>query len=222
MSVEGLIQQLVVHFRNGYWFYVQGRVPDGKDEFAVDEKLMSKYGVKLSKYQRTRRRARGFYNVQYLRFNQDWILLATHGTHPQDTLEKAHPESFHYSECKNLKDVRRSPLKCHGYSIGYRRGRDGKFHVQVRIEDSEYKEIRDYLVEMAGRRKFGWCVNQVWNIPYEPYKPVRKQMKTIVRQMNRVRKLRRQEQIPEKFIPWKRKIVKPFEWCHERVGVIPK
>jgi hypothetical protein len=36
-SIGGFIQQLAVSYvRNGYWFYVAGSVPEGKDPRAID------------------------------------------------------------------------------------------------------------------------------------------------------------------------------------------
>ena len=56
-SVEGFIQQLAVSYvGQGYWFYVSGVVPDRKDPRAVDTKLMTRYGVDISKWARARRK----------------------------------------------------------------------------------------------------------------------------------------------------------------------
>ena len=209
-SREGLIQQLVIHLKNGYWFHVSGAIPDNKDPYEVDDKLMRKYDCLLSKYQKARRKAKGCYNTQYLRFKQNWVLLATLGVHPLDEKDKPFKEGLYVAERRNLKNAHCAPVKVEGYAVGYRRGGDGKYHVMVRIEKERYKELRDYLVGMATRRNLGWCINQIWNLPYEPYEPVRKQLKAIVRQMNAARKRAGYQQIPEKFIPWRRKIVKPF------------
>ncbi len=222
-SVEGLIQQLVVHLRNGYWFYAQGRVPEAKRVDLVDEKLLDKYDIRLSKYQRARRKALGRYNVQYLRFGRTWFLLATHGLHPRDKPGKPAEENFHHAERKNIRDARKCSLRVEGYSLSYRRSKDGKFHVLVSIDNTSYKELRDYLVSAASKRSLGWCVCQIWNTPYEPYEPVRNQLRTIVRQMNERRKRAGKEVIPYKFIPWKRKIVRPFEAMpivNELIGMV--
>ena len=43
-SVEGFVQQIACSYlRHGYWWYVTGVIPKGKDAGAVDEKLMAKY-----------------------------------------------------------------------------------------------------------------------------------------------------------------------------------
>jgi glycosyltransferase involved in cell wall biosynthesis len=48
-SVEGFVQQVAVQYlRHGYWFYVSGRIPAGKDPRGVDQKLIDKYGIAVS------------------------------------------------------------------------------------------------------------------------------------------------------------------------------
>ncbi len=48
-SVDGLVQQLACSYlRHGYWFYVVGQVPEGKDPSEIDEKLIRKYGIDVS------------------------------------------------------------------------------------------------------------------------------------------------------------------------------
>ena len=46
-SVEGFVQQIACcYLRHGYWFYVKGRVPDGKLPEAIDQKLIDKWMAK--------------------------------------------------------------------------------------------------------------------------------------------------------------------------------
>ncbi len=59
-SPTGFVQQLAVQYlAHGYWFYVQGRIPDGKDPLAVDAKLLVKYGIGVSRQSRARPKAPG-------------------------------------------------------------------------------------------------------------------------------------------------------------------
>jgi hypothetical protein len=42
-SVEGFVQQIACcYLRHGYWFYVTGRIPRGKDAEIVDAKLIER------------------------------------------------------------------------------------------------------------------------------------------------------------------------------------
>src|SRR5438105_2482186 len=87
-TVEGFVQQLAVSYlKNRYWFYVPGEVPDGKDPKAVDEKLLVRYEIDMSKWAKARRKRRGIAKLQYLRFERTFVLLATAGEHPFFTEE---------------------------------------------------------------------------------------------------------------------------------------
>ena len=134
-SVEGFIQQIACcYLRHGYWFYVCGRVPSDKDAKAIDEKLISKYGIAVSESTRARRKRAGQANLQYIRHEQFFVILATKGQHR------------FFDEEKNLiRDIRRVPLKYGGYSVSYRHGgrtRDGKpddkWHAHVEIERRQF------------------------------------------------------------------------------------
>ena len=49
-SVAGFIQQLAVAYvGRGYFFYVIGEIPEGKDPRSVDQKLIAKYGLGIGK-----------------------------------------------------------------------------------------------------------------------------------------------------------------------------
>ena len=50
VSVTGFVQRLVDYLRHGYWFYVTGEVPAGKDPREVDEKLIEKYRIAVSEH----------------------------------------------------------------------------------------------------------------------------------------------------------------------------
>ena len=92
-SVEGFVQQLAVaYITHGYWFYVAGRIPEGKDPTAVDVKLIDRYGIAISKWARARRKKQSLANMQYLRHERFFILLATKGRH--DFFEREVDESL--------------------------------------------------------------------------------------------------------------------------------
>ncbi len=81
-SVEGFVQQLAVAYvTHGYWFYVRGEIPERKDPAAVDQKLIERYGIAISKWARARRKRQGLANMQYLRHERTFVLLATKGQH---------------------------------------------------------------------------------------------------------------------------------------------
>ena len=83
-SVEGFVQQLATcYLSHGYYFFVQGRVPDGREPCKIDRKFLEKYGIVLTTGQRCYRKRLGLANVHYLRYagTNEWVMVATHGRH---------------------------------------------------------------------------------------------------------------------------------------------
>ena len=195
-TVEGFIQQLAVcYVGRGYWFYVTGFIPPDKDPRTVDEKLISRYGIDISKWARARRKQTGQASVQYLRFRQFFVLLATPGNH-----------RLFIEEAGRIQDVRSVPIVVSSYSVSSRAGR-----VHVRIERNEYLRIKSYFSEEAT-----WLTEQrieaeLRALPFEPYAPVRTQLLTITRAINRKRNSAGLPAISRHCLRFKRRIYRPFE-----------
>lgn len=207
-SVEGFVQQVAsCYLRHGYWRYVCGQVPSWKDPTSVDAKLVAKYEIGVSESTRARRKRLGKANLQYLRHERFFVILATEGRHP-----------FFELEAGAIRDIRRVPIKFHGYSISYRPGgrtrsgeRDPRWHAHVEIARERYKEIRDHLLELARHRVAAKLVMEFYGLPFEPYAPVRRQMLNLLRAVNRVRKAAGFELLPKESLPLRRRVVRPFE-----------
>lgn len=194
-SVEGFIQQLAVAYvARGYWFYVTGWIPAGKDRQAVDAKLIDRYGVDLSKWSRARRKQLGQASVQYLRHEDFFALLATPGRHP-----------FFEREGTQIRDVRRRALTYAGYAVGFSGG-----HVQVRIDLPQYRLLKAWFEEEATRRSVLSLAKTFYDLPFEPYYPVRQQQFNLLRAVNRRRKAAGLPLVPTECIWLKRRPVKPF------------
>ena len=199
-SLPGFIQQLAVSYvANGYFFYVLGRVPDGKDPSAVDAKLVARYGIDCSKWTRARRKQAGRANLHYIRFRQVFVLLATHGEHP-----------FFTEEGSQIRDLRRVPLKVEGYSVAFRGGR-----VSVRIERDEYRGLKAYFLGLAVRRSVEALSDELASLPYEPYAPVRRQMLGLLGTVNRARRGGGLEDVPLKCLRLRRALFR----CSGRASV---
>lgn len=206
-SKEGFVQQLASSYlRHGYWWYVCGVIPAWKNCELVDEKLISKYEVNVSESTRARRKRSGRANLQYLRFERFFVLLATKGAH-----------LFYEHEAGAIRDIRRVPIKFHGYSISYRPGgrtrsgeKDPKWHSHVEIERSRYKELRAHLLELAPHRSANSLALEFYRIPFEPYAPVRRQMLNLLRAVNRAREQAGYSLLPTQVLPLRRRVVKPF------------
>ena len=176
-SAEGFVQQLAVSYiGRGYWFYVTGSVPEGKDPLAVDRKLIDRYGVDISKWARARRKRAGLSNVHYLRYRRFFVLLATKGDHR------------FFEEEKAFKDVRRDSIRFDGYSIGCKQDPTGKLHPSVRIHPATYRGLRAYLLEAATRKSVTALTDEFWALPFEPYAPVKTQLLCLLRAVNAERK----------------------------------
>ena len=206
-SVEGFVQQIACcYLRHGYWFYVTGRIPAGKDPLAVDAKLIAKYRIAVSESTRARRKKTGHANLQYLRFERFFVVLATKGQH-----------RFHDEEYEQIRDMRRVPLTFAGYSISYRRGgrtRDGQtdpsWHAHVRIERRQQLELVAHLSELAKCRAPESVANAIYNLPLEPYAPIRRQLLIILRHVNRQRQAMGYAPLPLDVLPLRRRVVRPF------------
>lgn len=215
-SRTGFIQQVVsCYLRHGYYFFVQGRVAEGKDAEVLDRKLLVRYGIAKNKKQRYRRKQQGLANVQYIRFERDWLMLATRGKH----------DWFH-QEWANIRDCRRQAIRVLDYSLSVVQGeyvsnrlkaipngppeRDAKQRVRVQISQAAYRELQASLLENARRRRTEWFARHLWNIAYEPYAPIRRQLLELIRQVNKTRSAAGLPRISPKVIRYQQRKVKPF------------
>jgi len=202
VSVAGFVQQLAVaYIQNGYWFYVTSQIPEGKDPYDIDKKIIKKYGADRSQWERSRRKRAGKANVQYLRFQRFFLIVATSGEHL-------------FFEEEPFKDVRREPIKFAGYAIGFREGSDGRWHVSVRIQRDEYLRLKAWMLELACWRSVEVLSEEFHRLFFEPYAPVRRQLLNILRSVNNARGAAGLEKLPFSCLRFRRKPVKPFE--HKR------
>ncbi|HRZ58802.1 MAG TPA: hypothetical protein P5525_25470, partial [Candidatus Paceibacterota bacterium] len=200
-SVAGFIQQLAVAYvSHGYYFYVSGLIPAHKTPADTDAKIIRQYGIAVSKWSRARRKKAGQANVQYLRYGRFFVILATHGEQP-----------FFDAEARQLRDIRVQPLHCFGYSIGCRPGRrDGIFHASVRIDQSLYRELKGRFEGAAVNRSVDDLCRELRSVSFEPYAPVRDQLRGLLRAINRRRRAAGCEPVPATALRNWRSPVKPF------------
>lgn len=222
VSVAGFVQQIACSYlRHGYWFYVTGRIPGSKDAVNVERKLLEKYGIGVSESTRARRKQLGQANLQLLRHGSFFAILATHGEH-----------RFFAEEAASIRDMRRIPLRYGGYAISYRHGGrtregmpDAHWHAHVEIERKAYLEIKARLLEMAVQRSAARVAMEFYELPYEPYAPIRRQMLNLLRSVNQARRIAGFAALPVEVVPFRRRIVKPFgEWnpAEDRITRSPR
>lgn len=213
-SLTGLLQRVATHLLpKGYFFFVQGTLPNDKDPFSLDTKLLTKYDVAKTEGARRWRKQQGLGNVQYVRFEQSWILLATHGDHP-----------IREGEEENLKDARRAPIRIGDYALYVKRGNylqkdspeeaaqpDGKWRVRVLIAREPYRELCAYFLSIACHRRAESLGEELFSLPFEPYAPVRKQLLKLLRLINAKRQAAGYSKLPPTCLRFKRQIVRAFE-----------
>lgn len=191
-SRDGFVHYLVTSLIcRGYWFYVTGWIPEGKDAATIDRKLTDKYGCAISKSARWRRKKLGKANVRYIRCGRFFLLIATKGEH-----------AFFDDEA-NIRDIRKTPIKFNGYSISFRR--DGRpspmanaiqYRVHVRIEKERFKELVAEFEELSLRLSANQVAARLYELPFHGYAPVRRQLCTLLRQVNLKRRRGALSQIP--------------------------
>ena len=213
-SLIGFVQQIAsAYLPYGYWFYVTGTIPDWKDPSTVDAKLLAKYGIDISRSARSRRKQAGLANLHYLRHKHFFVLLATHGRH-----------HFFAEEANNLCDIRKTPLIIAGYSIGYKRGNykrkqpgqtdpepDDKWHSRVKIAREPFRDIKANFLNVATRWPAERLATELYNVPFQPYAPVRQQLRSLLRAINRHRTTAGLPTLAFDIIRWRRTIVRPFD-----------
>lgn len=194
-SVAGFVQQLAVSYlKNRYWFYVLGEVPPDKDPRAVDEKLVDKYEIALSKWAKARRMRRGEAKLQYLRYARSFVLVATHGSHP-----------FFEEERPNIRDARERPIPFAGYSISYRDG-----HPHVRIGLGEFKALLREFEGLALSLSAEELAERFRRVRYEPYGPVKLQLRKLLGKVNQARRTAGLQRVPEGCLRLTRRSVRTF------------
>jgi hypothetical protein len=194
-TVEGFVQQLAVcYLKNRYWFYVLGEIPEGKDPRRVDDKLIARYGIDRSKWAKARARKHGCAKVQYLRYRSTFLVVATEGGHP-----------FYDEEGKNVRDARERPVKFYGYSIGYRDG-----HPSVRIATAQYRELVEAFLASALTSSGSVLAERFKSLPFEPYGPVKVQLRRLLQRVNEVRRAAGLSRIDPGILRTKRRTLSPF------------
>ena len=89
--------------------------------------------------------------------------------------------------------------------------RDKKFHARVLISRERYTELRAYFLSIACHRTAERLAMEINALPFEPYKPVWRQLRKIVRLVNKKRKAASFDQVKMESVRWRRAIVKAFE-----------
>ena len=205
-SPQAVVQLIAASYlRHGFYWYVTGSIPAGKDPAAIDRKLIAKYGIDVSEWERRSRKQRGIANAHYLRYQRWFILLVSEGHH---ALKQPSAKG---GEGEHLRDCRRTPIRFHGYSISYRRAgvtpagvASPKWHAHVRIDDDTYRVLKDRFLDLAMHRSAETLASEFARIPFARYAPIRRQLLNIHRAVNQRRKQQSFEPIPHSALKLRR------------------
>jgi hypothetical protein len=214
---ESVVQLIAASYlRHGYYWYVTGTIPNDKDPSQIDRKLIAKYGIDVSEWERTRRKKIGLANAHYLRFERWFIIMVTEGHH------QLKAPTRNGGEKEQLRDARRVPIRFLGYSISYRRSgitpkgadpRDDsvrKWHAHVRIDQPTYRQLKAHFVDLACHRSPENLARELAAIPFARYAPVRRQLLTLLKLMNDARKPMGFEPLPHSALQLRRMPVKVY------------
>ncbi len=214
---ESVVQLIAASYlRHGYYWYVTGTIPKGKEPSQVDRKLIDKYGIDVSEWERTRRKKSGLANVQYIRFEHWFIIMVTEGHHPLKAPTRQGGEK------EQLRDARRVPIRFHGYSISYRRSgitpkganptddSVRKWHAHVRIDEPTYRQLKAHFIDRACHRSAENLAKELAAIPFARYAPIRRQLLTLLRMINEARKPLGYELLPYSALNLRRVPVKVY------------
>jgi hypothetical protein len=175
-SVAGFIQQLAVGYLcRGYYFYVVGEIPEGKDPAKTDAKIIERYAIAKSKFTRSRERRKGVAGMQYLRYRRYFVIIATKGNH-----------QFFREEAKSIRDVREAPIQFEGHSIGFVENH-GKGHPSVRIAREQFAHLKEHYSRIAVHQSAQSLLSDLEKLPYQRFAPVRSQILLLLRIVNRAR-----------------------------------
>jgi len=210
-SVRAFVQRVACEVANrGYVFYVTGHIPADRVPDETDLKLLEAYGLRLSKFQRYRRKSRGQASVQYVRHGRFFVMCATPGESLWFEREQW-PRELRLKRGSRIKDLREEPLRYAGYQIALRRSSNtGRDHVSVRIQREEFLGLKAYFLDLACKRTVENLRWEYAHLPFEPYRGVKKQYGEIARAVNAKRKTQGLEPVPLSALPARRKVVSTF------------
>ena len=222
-SIEAAVQLIAASYlRHGYYWYVTGSIPESKTPTSVDRKLVAKYGIDITEWQRTRRRKQGLANAHYLRYDHWFILLLSEGHH---ALRQPAAKG---GEGEHLKDCRRVPIRIGSYSISYRRsgvalprGGNVKWHAHVRLDAKTYADLKTRFDAVAVHRSTDNLTAEFAQVGFARYAPIRRQLLNILRRVNERRQRQSYQTLPHSVLNLRRMPVKVYVDSQDDSVTIP-
>lgn len=209
-SIDEFLAQLTRLVGNGYYFYFYGELKPGKDVLKLDATLIHLWHLDRPYWRREKRRRGRAPGIWGIRYRRRYLLISTHGTSVE---KKGEPHLFfrEYELGKTLHDIRKQSLNFCGYAIRYTLSKDtGRRRLFVRLSKQTYAKLRDDLATKAIRQRYA-CrdafEDEIRSLPYQWYRPVREQLKVILKEVNRRRRYSGFEPVRLSCIPAKMRVV---------------
>lgn len=148
VSWQGFIQMIVYLAGTGYYHWHLIYLPESKKEKwpAIDKKLITKYGMDISKFTRRDRKKRKFANFYYLRWENVVLLLHTDGEILDAVIKKIEKQNDTIDQFFDIRKTRLS-FKIGDYTsfdIYYEKGKIG-----VKLSKECYRKFKDHLYDVA-------------------------------------------------------------------------
>lgn len=243
-TTEGMVQQLVTLVAKGYRYYFVGQVKPGADRESFDERMLAYYEAQLPKWTRERRRRRGQANARYLRLEDWFIVLLTEGRAERFWREDKHRArdvrqvpirlkgysiSYRQGGYQRLSSEERvwRQAMWRAYREARASGatgeapppavRDNRWHVHVRLDDETYLGLKAYFLNIATHRSAEFLAAEFSELWYQPYGPIRVQLRNILRAVNGARHQAGYDLLRLSVIRFQRRIVRAFADASETV-----
>jgi hypothetical protein len=130
-------------------------------------------------------------------------MLATHGEHRFFAEHESKSGSLRAID-RQYSDVREKPIVYGGYSVAWRH------RTSVRISPQAYKELKAHFLDIATKESVAALEREFSCAPFEPYAGVIRQMFSILRAVNRARRVGGLRPVPRESVRVRRQVVRPF------------
>lgn len=168
--VNFLYRISAVYLRHGYYRYKFFEIPQGKDVGGVEQKLVDCYDITTCRMKRARRKRQGLANVVFVRYERQFVLMATGGRQAQfDRL--------------TTYDFRTTPFHFHDYSVGLLR------HIPcVRVRQQLWCEVEKRLIRVALKHSRQELKRKIGTLPYANFPGVYWQKIELAKQIDKRRR----------------------------------
>lgn len=148
-----MLQQLVYLVGRGYYHYHVGYIKAGKEDKAlkIDAKIIGKYNINLSKYQRARRKQKKLANFYYLRWQNVFIILYTDGNLDVELDDSFYDIRVKQTEANRLK-IKVSEAVEFNLALQCKNGSE-KRSVTVTFSNSTYKNFKAEIEELIQQKQ---------------------------------------------------------------------